>query len=347
MPQDSYELPSIYSSSGKTYVPAHEQHVRSPSQQDMIPIIHKDMPYNPVQSMRDYEEEEEQEEGYPVSTNNNTSQDQDRWLAWLLLGASFSMLFFTLVPVVANLPDVVPSWFSGDALWRLFDPLFTLPLNLFIMTRASSIMNGKARYWGNWSEQTVGWLFWSLGAALFVQGHGLHTASAMFKHPVQDFNLAHPDIVDQYPVLQQIYSYMRDLWEHIIAHYMYAFGGMVMSWAQLFAFRNQVHGPLTIGTKIVFALGSLVYGLLLAGIAIEFPDGLYVGLVYSIVIGLICICLMVFKPNGLSKGGGILTMGRRMVLQFYLGACVVGLIIVIIWIGIYGFQNRLAAGVAT
>lgn len=68
---------------------------------------------------------------------------------------------------------------------------------------------------------------------------------------------------------------MRDLWEHIIAHYMYAFGGMIMSWAQLFAFRHQVHGPLALGTKVVFMLGSLIYGLLLAGIAIEFPDGLY------------------------------------------------------------------------
>jgi hypothetical protein len=92
---------------------------------------------------------------------------------------------------------------------------------------------------------------------------------------VQDFNVAHPDVVAEYPVLYQIYSNMRDLWEHIVAHYMYAFGGMIMSWAQLFAFRRQVHGPLTFGTKVVFMFGSLIYGLLLAGIAIEFPDGLY------------------------------------------------------------------------
>ncbi|CAO3588894.1 unnamed protein product [Absidia cylindrospora] len=273
--------------------------------------------------------------------------DHDRWLAWLLLGASFSILFFTVVPVVADIPYIVPSWFSGDTLWRLFDPLFTLPLNLFVMTRATAIMTGgHSNYCGALSEQSVAWLFWCLGAGIFVQGHGIHTAAAMFKHPVQDFNLAHPELVSQYPILQQIYSYMRDLWEHVIAHYMYAFGGMVMSWAHLFAFRNQVHGPLTLGTKIVFALGSLVYGLLLAGIAIEFPDGLYVGLVYAIVIGLVCVAIILFKPNGLRKGG-LLTMGRRMVPQFYLGSCVVGLIIVIIWIGIFGFQNRLDAGVAT
>lgn len=32
---------------------------------------------------------------------------------------------------------------------------------------------------------------------------------------------ANPDVADE---LQAIYSYMRNFWEHIIAHYMYAFG---------------------------------------------------------------------------------------------------------------------------
>ncbi|KAI8329826.1 hypothetical protein BC941DRAFT_463613 [Chlamydoabsidia padenii] len=202
------------------------------------------------------------------------------------------------------------------------------------MTRAGIIISGgNPNYWGNLSEQSVAWLFWALGAGIFVQ--------------VQDFNAAHPDLVAQYSILYQIYSNMRDLWEHIIAHYMYAFGGMIMSWAQLFTFRHQVHGPLTLGTKVVFMLGSLVYGLLLAGIAIEFPYGLYVGLIYSIVIGLICVLLIIRRRNGLRPYGDLFTIAPRMVPQFYLGACIVGLVIVIIWIAIFGFKNRLDAGVAT
>lgn len=165
------------------------------------------------------------------------------------------------------------------------------------------------------------------------------------KHPVEDFNLAHPELVQQYPILEQIYLYMENVWEHYIAHYLYAAGAVIMSWVQLFAFRNQIHGPLPTTTKIVWCLGIIFYGLLLAGVAIEFPYGTIVGLVYTILIGLVCIAMMVFNPRGLRRGG-LLTMGRRMVIQFYLGACVIGLIIIIIWIGKFGFENRKSAGVA-
>ncbi|KAI9319456.1 hypothetical protein BX666DRAFT_1854675 [Dichotomocladium elegans] len=144
--------------------------------------------------------------------------------------------------------------------------------------------------------------------------------------------------------LTAIYSYMRDLWEHIIAHYMYAFGALWMSWAQVYAYCDQVHGPLSILSKILFAIGSLLYGLLIAGVAVEFPYGLYVGLPYSLVLGIVCACLIMLRPQNLDKGG-ILTMGRRMVLQYYLGASVVALVIVIGWLAKYGFKNRLEADV--
>ncbi|KAG1441381.1 hypothetical protein G6F56_011510 [Rhizopus delemar] len=143
-----------------------------------------------------------------------------------------------------------------------------------------------------------------------------------------------------------MYSNMRDLWEHSIAHYMYAGGAMAMSWVQLFVFRNQTHGPLlTTTTKIVWCLGSLVYGLLIAGVAIEFPQGLILGLIYTVVIGSITVIMLLLNHQNLPKGG-LLTMGRRMVIQFYLGACIVGFFIIVIWIGKFGLLNRKAAGIA-
>ncbi|CAM0135937.1 unnamed protein product [Umbelopsis sp. WA50703] len=167
----------------------------------------------------------------------------------------------------------------------------------------------------------------------------------MFKHPIEQFNLDNPALVAQYPVLNEMYLNMEDLWEHKIAHYMYAFGGMWMSWVQLFLYRNQVHGPLSLFARTLWIIGTILYGALLAGVAIEFPDGLYVGLIYTIVIGTICILMMTLKRNGLQRGG-IFTMGQRMVIQYYLGACVIGLVVVIAWIAKYGFQNRKAAGIA-
>ncbi|KAI8384218.1 uncharacterized protein BYT42DRAFT_592591 [Radiomyces spectabilis] len=190
---------------------------------------------------------------------------------------------------------------------------------------------GRPRYWLALSERSVGWLLWSIGAAIFVQGH--------------DFNEAHPELVAQYPVLHDIYLNMQTTWEHDIAHYMYAGGGMWMSWVQLFAFRNQIHGPFQRKTLTVWLLGIVMYGLLLAGVAIEFPWGLYVGLAYTIIISAICLIMMVYNRQGL-KNGGLRTMGRRMVLQYYLGACVIGFIVIIIWLAIFGFKNRKAAGVA-
>lgn len=137
---------------------------------------------------------------------------------------------------------------------------------------------------------------------------------------------------------------MQTLWEHYIAHYLYAGGAMIMSWVQMFAFRNQIHGPLPKSTRIIFSIGIVLYSLLLAGVAIEFPKGLIVGLVYTIVIGLICVSMIIFNPHNLPRGG-LFTMGRRMVLQFYLAACVIGLAIIIIWIAIFGMVNRKASGV--
>ncbi|ORY97507.1 hypothetical protein BCR43DRAFT_489898 [Syncephalastrum racemosum] len=267
----------------------------------------------------------------------------DRRLVWLLLVTPLAMLIFTLIPVVTDLP-AVNSMTSGDAIWRLFDPLVTLPLNMFIMFNTGP----SAANWGLLKEKTMIWLLWAIGAAIYVQGHGIHLAAALFKHPVEDFMNAHPELMADAtlgPQLTAIYLYMEDLWEHKIAHYMYAFGAMWMSWTQILAFRDQVNGPLSMTNKFVFALGSLVYGALLAAVAIEFPDGLYVGLVYTLVIGSACVLLITLNRRRLPKGG-ILAMGRRIVLQYYLGACVVGLIVVIAWIAKYGFVNRKAAGVA-
>ncbi|CAO3695088.1 unnamed protein product [Rhizopus stolonifer] len=270
---------------------------------------------------------------------------QDKQLSWLMLGAAFFILLWTAVPVVADFGYITP-WFPGDTLWRLFDPIITLPLNLLIMTRAE-VMNtdGRPRYWGTLSERSVAWLLWSIGAGIYVQGHGIHLAAAMFKHPIQNFNIEHPELVAQYAVLEEMYSNMRDLWEHYIAHYMYAAGAMAMSWVQLFVFRNQVHGPLPTTTKVIWCLGSLVYGLPIAGVAIEFPHGLIVGLIYSVVIGLATLTMLLLNKQNLPKGG-LFTMGKRMVIQFYLGSCIVGFIIIIIWIGKYGLLNRKAAGLA-
>lgn len=127
---------------------------------------------------------------------------------------------------------------------------------------------------------------------------------------------------------------MEDLWEHKIGHYMYAFGGAWMTWSVCLAYRTQVHPRIEgIGALALWIAGIIVYGLLLAGVAIEFPYGLYVGLVYVCVFGTALGIRLV-------RRGVFWSRGRAMVLQFYFGACFVALIVIVIWIARFGFQNR-------
>lgn len=111
--------------------------------------------YNNQQQRGGFVDSEDEEEAV-VDTNYSTNalptrstfkdvHVEDNRLAWLLLGASFFILIMTVIPVLADIPNISP-WFTGDALFRFFDPLITLPLNLFIMTRADIMTNGKTNY---------------------------------------------------------------------------------------------------------------------------------------------------------------------------------------------------------
>jgi hypothetical protein len=127
MSHDNYELPSIYT--------------RKPEQNNQ------------------YDSEDEEEE-INIGADNvmsstsilpvrrNTFRDihvEDNRLAWLMLGTSLSILIMTVVPVVCDIPNISP-WFPGDSLFRFFDPIITLPLNLFIITRADIMTSGRSNY---------------------------------------------------------------------------------------------------------------------------------------------------------------------------------------------------------
>ncbi|KAI9319455.1 hypothetical protein BX666DRAFT_1474669 [Dichotomocladium elegans] len=87
------------------------------------------------------------------------------------------MLIFTVVPVIAGFP-YVDSMTAGNAVFRLIDPIFTLPLNLFVLLYADVLHNPGV---GHYHQHTAVWILWSIGAAIYVQGHGVHLAAALFK----------------------------------------------------------------------------------------------------------------------------------------------------------------------
>lgn len=119
-----------------------------------------------------------------VKTNRRNS---DMFVAVTMLGTALAMLLLTTIPVIATIPDF-SVWFTGDALWRLFDPLITLPLNLSIIMQAEVFHTGgkhrfckyyydmhrfsfllTTRIVGAWSERSFALIVWAIGAGIYVQ----------------------------------------------------------------------------------------------------------------------------------------------------------------------------------
>jgi len=89
-------------------------------------------------------------------------------------------------------------------------------------------------------------------------------------------------------------------------------------------------------------LSAVINGLLLGGVAIEFPKGTIVGLIYVLAIGI---------PLGLylSKSRlGFFNKGRRLVLQYYLMSFFFAFLIIVTWVAFNrGFIDRESSGLFT
>lgn len=187
-------------------------------------------------------------------------------------------------------------------------------------------------------------ILFMISAAIYQQGAGFHSASNMFKHPVADFKDQNPDPVAQYPFITELYVWLRDTWEHIISHYMYAAGGILMSMVIAYVYRDltDVHGMPSIGDRILWVLAALIYGLTIGSVAIEFPKGPIVALVLVLVYGFGTLGFYLYRKEGRSA----IKFGRRFVIQYYFASYVVGLLVVIAWIGYAGgLHNREEAGI--
>ncbi|KAJ3031840.1 hypothetical protein HDV00_008113 [Rhizophlyctis rosea] len=159
----------------------------------------------------------------------------------------------------------------------------------------------------------------------------------MFKHAVES-------IVDNTASSAEaatIYSYMRDLWEHTVSHYMYAAGGILQSFIYAYIYRDINHPRLSSWPdRTLWILATIFYGLTIGAVAIEFPYGAIVALVLILVWGFLIV------GGYLWKIGGGREWGRRFVLQYYVWSYALGLVIVVGWvIHAKGFKNREEAGV--
>ncbi|KAG0053796.1 hypothetical protein BGZ83_000431 [Gryganskiella cystojenkinii] len=206
---------------------------------------------------------------------------------------------------------------------------------------------------------------------LYVTGAGIHTAAAFFKNTIvlfleqysQGIGLStHPPTEGdgQLPLalaiqLKEGYLLIQDTWEHTISHYMYAFGALGMSWCEIIAYSSQVlpkgvnlarvghwksKGSILAGRAqsskrlvVLWAVAGVLYGGIVAGVACQYPKGLYVGSAYVVLLFLCVSAAILF-----SRRGGYFSLGRHYILQTYLIGMVIAAVAIVAYMAIHHFN---------
>ncbi|KAF9573099.1 hypothetical protein EC968_009059 [Mortierella alpina] len=198
---------------------------------------------------------------------------------------------------------------------------------------------------------------------LYVTGAAIHTAAAFFKNTIvlfleqysQGIGLStHPPTTGDGQLspalashLKEGYLLIQDVWEHTISHYLYAFGALGMSWCEMIAYSSQIlpegtnlarvghlkknvvsteATPVRSSKRLVvlWVVAGVLYGGIVAGVACQYPKGLYVGLAY-----VACLLLVVSAYILLSPTRGLFSLGRHYILQSYLIGGVVAVIAIV------------------
>lgn len=278
-------------------------------------------------------------------TESLTRHQQHRLTRILLLFAASHLvtLVLTVIPVVADLPAIDQrGWYVGEDIIRLVEPLVILSLSFWIMWE-SPVCQTRSQ------DAFVSWMLFMFASSVYQQGAGFHSAAALFKKPVAQFNRAHPEAVTAYPELNEIYSWIRDYWEHVVSHYMYAAGGIAVSFLQCYVYRKEESFgepghwfALNKKQLVLFVVNVILYGLIVGAVAINFPSGSIVALILCIAYGFGILGTYSFRRC--KKQGQFVLASLPIVHQFVL-AYAVGLLVVIGWMSRHGLSNRLDAGV--
>ncbi|KAF9120424.1 hypothetical protein BGX30_003177 [Mortierella sp. GBA39] len=207
---------------------------------------------------------------------------------------------------------------------------------------------------------------------VYVTGAAIHTAAAFFKNIIvlfleqysQGIGLStHPPTTGDGQLsfalatqLKEGYLLIQDTWEHNVSHYMYAFGALGMSWCEMVAYSGQV---LPVGVNLarvgqvstngsqlgvrsrksskklvlLWILAGVLYGGIVAGVACQYPKGLYVGLIYVTALFLILVTYILSRPTR-----GLFTLGRHYILQTYLIGMVVAAVAIVIYLATHHFE---------
>ena len=238
------------------------------------------------------------------------------------LSSTFFLLFI-LLPVV--IPDehtqIDPPRFSLNDLIRILDPFVNYPILYLLFHSARPVPSRMFT------------VLFALASALFIFGSTAHTMSALLKHSIEQIMEA--DGASNIPAVEAAYNYTRNIWEHIIGHYMYAAGIFFASILIVIVHFRANYPPLTILRGWMVVYSGTLSGILYALVATQLP---YAPLIGIAIFGSISTTLItiLWKDRDLD----IRRYGTRPIPQIYALATSLALILTIVWTAIKGIKGR-------
>jgi hypothetical protein len=238
------------------------------------------------------------------------------------LSSTFFLIFIAL-PVV--IPDdrtqIDFPRFGLNDLLRILDPFINFPILYLLFTSARPAPSNTMM------------ILFALSSVLFIFGSTAHTMSAMIKHSIEQIMVA--EGASQIPAVGAAYDYTRNIWEHIIGHYMYAAGIFFASILIVVVHFRASYPPTSILRGWMLIYSGILSGLLYALVSTQLP---YAPLIGIGVFGLVTVVITFF----LWKEGdvGIRRCATRPIPQIYALSTALALILTIVWTAIKGIKGR-------
>ena len=212
---------------------------------------------------------------------------------------------------------------------RFLEPIGGFLFNLYIMRESTLFLQSR----GPQNSDRFCFFVFFLGAAIYGQGAGFHSAANMFKNGLESVLAVNDD--DQ---AKALHYWMRTVWQHEVSHYLYAVGNAMMAACQAWKFRNYTlsqDSTLSWSGKLLLLAAACSYGLLVCGVAVNFPSGIIVGLIYLLGYGM-CVIGGYMLYLHLKAIENIRSFSCRPILHFFVLSYFIGVILVFAWIGYAG-----------
>lgn len=157
--------------------------------------------------------------------------------------------------------------------------------------------------------------------------------SALLKHSIEAIRVAEGST--KIPTVEAAYDYTRNVWEHIIGHYMYAAGVFFASILIVVVHFRSSYPPVSILRGWTLAYSGILSGILYALVSTQLP---YAPLIGIAVFGSVTATIVFF----LWKEGdlGIGRCATRPIPQIYALSTTLAFILTIIWTGVKGIKGR-------